>query len=175
LIRILIDTGVWISYLGQRKIDTNNRVKKARKVINYLKNNSEKYSICYSERTINELYNNSGQNVLDNYTLVNSHIFNENWEECHLIWNNINSIWGDKTESNIGNTLKSILPDKTKKNNRNDRGIYGDAIIENCKIIIHENPKDFTKFTSDAEKRKIILIDLFSYSVKHAIKIIESL
>ena len=89
--------------------------------------------------------------------------------------NNIGTILGDKTESKIADNLEDILPNKPSKNNKNDRGIYGDAILENYRVIIHENPKDLKKFINDAKERNIIIIDLILISADSAIKQISSI
>jgi len=92
MIRIIIDTSFWISFFGQRSKDQFERVKKARKIIEFLNKHTDKYTICYSERTKNELKNNPKNGILDNYTLINSHILNEEFAECDLAFDNIDTI-----------------------------------------------------------------------------------
>jgi len=170
MIKVLLDTSFWISYFRPRNNDPKNkRNSKANELLDYLLKNQKKYEICYSERTKNELETDQDKSKLELFRMVGSHYLNLSWEQIDLKWENISTKWGDSSEVVLGNNLQTTLPDKKKKDNVKDRGIYGDAILEDCKVLIYED-KDFDKFIDDAMKREILLINLNHYSVGVAIK-----
>jgi len=170
MIKILLDTSVWMSYLGRCREKSSHRIEKAKNILDLLNANTDKIMICYSERTKRELSNYSSESVLETYYLLPSHILNQNWEETEENYDNIGTKHGDEEEYELGKRIEDILPDKKKKLNRNDRGIVGDAIHEGCQIIIHENPKDFDRFANFSDN--LIIIDLISNSVEEATDII---
>ncbi len=174
MIKVLFDTSFWISYFRPRRDDELEikRNSTANELLDYFLKNRKKYEICYSERTKNELKSDQDKSKLEQFLMVGSHTLNLNWEEIDLKWNNISTKWGDSSEVVMGNNLQTILPDNKKKDNVKDRGIYGDAILEDCKVLIHED-KDFNKFTDDTMKREILLINLNHCTVKDAIKSID--
>jgi len=171
MIKIVIDTSVWMSYCGKFRESDSNRIVKAKELINFLDRNTDKIVTCYSERTKRELLKYSSESVLGKYYLLPSHILNQNWEETEENWNNIETKWGDEKEVELGNNISKKLPDKKNKLNRNDRGIIGDAIQEGCQILIHENPKDFNRFLDFSEN--LIIFDLLSISVEDIIDTIS--
>ena len=169
--KILLDTSVWISYFGQRK--EKSRISVAESLFRYFDENEKIVEICYSERTLNELESNDYRDVLKRYSLVVSHILDLNWEEIDLKWENIHTKWGDSSEVELGDDLKKELPDNKHKSQKADRGIYGDAILEECNMIIHENPKDFNKLQEDASKRGIEIINLLDQNESSIIELLE--
>jgi len=122
-----------------------------------------------------ELKEDKYRKILHQFTLLGSHSLNLTWDKINLKVDNLYSIFGNIEELKVGNSLEEILPDKSKKNNENDRGIYGDAIFEKCDVILHENPKDFSKFENDAKKRNILIINLLEINANDVIKSIKQL
>ena len=169
MIKVLLDTSVWIRYLRIRSTDEDGtRHKKANELFNYLLTNHDKYIICYSERSRNELNNDK---ILAGFSMIGSHCFNLPIEEIDLVWDNIQTKWGDESEVEYGDKLEELLP--YKKNN-NDRGIFGDAVYENCQIIIHED-KDFLQFIDESKYQNIVLINLLKITAQDCIDQLEQL
>lgn len=166
MIRVLLDTSVWISYLRIRENDTDGkRHKKANELFNYLQFHKKLFEICYSEWTRNELNNDE---VLVGFTMLGSHCFNLPINEIDLVWNNINTKWGDESEVEYGGKLEELLPNTKKKNNKKDRGIFGDSVYEDCNVIIHED-KDFDRFKNEALLNGILSINLLDVDLSEAI------
>ena len=173
MINVILDTSVWISFFGNRPKEQSLRIQRAQCLLNYLKKNQSLFKICYSERTEHELSKDQNRAILQQYEKLPSHILNESWEQIELKWNNIGTKWGNEKEFILGKKIEDLLPDKKTKCNRNDRGLYGDSIQNECRVIIHENPKDFKKFDPDASNRSILLIDLYNQDCSSAIKQLE--
>lgn len=173
MINVLLDSSVFVSSFGNRSKDEAWRIERAICVIKFLKENSESYQICYSERTKNELVNDPNFSCLSQFKLLPSHWLNATWEKIDLTWKNIGSKWDDSSEIELGKQLEEKLPDKAKKDNLNDRGIYGDAVFNSCDVVIHENPRDFNKLRYDSDERHIHLINLIKIDCKAAIEILQ--
>ena len=135
MIKVLLETSFCISYFRPRNDNDleKERNSKAILLMDYFLKNQNKYEIFYSERTKNELENDQDKIKLEQFRLVGSHILNLPWEQIDLTWDNNSTKWGDDIEVVTGNELQTILPDNEKKDNNKDRGIYGDAIFEDCK------------------------------------------
>ena len=184
MIKIVLDTGVLISNIGGFRSTDISRDKIAKVAIDFLMNNPTKYGLYYSERTKGELINfferNGGSdlsanNELKKYTMLHSHIFNESLDQISIVWENIASKWGDNSEYELGESLEMKLPDKVNKLNRNDRGIIGDAIMNSCNAILHENPKDFRKLEEISKENGILMLNLLELSSESVISILEKL
>lgn len=163
MVKVLLDTSVLLSNaLGFRVTDPE-REKKAMCLLNYLSTHVNNFELVYSERTKRELIKylneNRAEDELKKYKMLPSYTLSQNYEETEEIWNNIDSKWGDEKELDLGVSLENTLPDKNKLN-RNDRGIFGDAILNSCEVVIHENPKDFNKLRTLADEYGITLINL---------------
>ncbi len=160
--RILLDTGVWISFFGRTDPKLTKRTELAREVIRHCQ--SKGYQLFYCPQV--ELELSRGTNGADNIAqmkiiaeAVDGHTGNETWDQIDAVtWDTWGTKWGDTEEHELGETLEAQLPDKSKKSNKNDRSIVVTAKHENIKIILHENPKDFDKLDVD----EVSLIDLTS-------------
>jgi hypothetical protein len=165
--RVLLDTGAWISAYAQRKDLA--RVDRAKRVLEYLERNPTRYTVCYSQRTQIELSGHAKTKPpdLSRFVLLPYHSGNETWGE-------IDTTWGDAQEVAAGDSLLKALPEKKKKTNQRDRGIYGDAAFEKCNIVLHENPDDFSRFAAHAEASGILLINLLKHTPEEIIRMLES-
>ncbi len=177
MIKVLLDTSVWISSFRPRPVssDPNNiRHPRAKNIIQYLVDNN--YEICYSERSRIELAKDTKRDVLNDFTMLGSHDLNFTWEEQDTLWENSKSIWGDESEVVFGDKLERLLPNKK---NLYDRGIFGDAVKEKCQIIIHEDGNfdrlEVESITNDILQINLLNIDLSEaiYSLKERKKINE--
>ena len=175
MLRVLIDTGVWMSYSGKFRDAEQHRIERAKSVIDYLHEHKDLFEICYSERTERELKKYEIYDMPLNASLLPSHIADQTWGETEEIWNNIGTTWGDEEEIKLGKEIQSKLPNKTKKINRNDRGIFADAIQEGCRVLIHENPRDYNELTEEAEKYGVVLIDLINTDYNTAREILTNI
>lgn len=172
MIKVVLDTSVFISSFPGRRASEPGRTQKAQCVISYLEENNT-FLICYSERTERELEHDSHFYKLGNYTRLNSHLLNQKIDETEETWDNIATVWNDQSEVDYGDELLEALTDKPAKTNKNDRGIYGDAMLEHCRFLIHENPRDFDRFQKQAEKDSIIMINLLKHSCTDVIQMLK--
>ena len=170
MVKIVLDTGVLISNIGGFRSDDIVRDNTAKAILDFLKTNSAKFALYFSERTKFELlgyFEKNGEieiamDELMHYSMLPSHSINETWDEINLTWGNLESKWGDNDEFNLGESLATALPDKSKKRNNNDRGIVGDAIMNSCHVILHENPRDFIKLEKICSVKGILIVNLLN-------------
>ncbi len=172
IVKVLLDTSVFISSFSGTRVNDSERTIKAQCIIKYLEEN-KCFQICYSERTQRELKWDKNIHKLNKYELLNSHVLNQTYDNTEEKWNNIATIWNDLSEIQLGDDIEKVLPDKPSKSNKNDRGIYADALYEGCKFIIHENPKDFNKLNNYISSKNIVLIDLMKHTCLEVIEILE--
>lgn len=88
--RLLLDTGVWISYFGNRLSKENKRIDLAKKIINFCLSN--KIELFYCPYVENELlkgkYANRVQNIKKMKKIAKKlpgHIGNDAWEKIDVI------------------------------------------------------------------------------------------
>ena len=110
--RVLLDTGVFISYFG-RATEPEREIK-AKRLIEYSK--GKNFEILYSQRTQNELMRKPSQTrteFLKKCTLAKYYSGNEKWEEGDGTWENMFSPWnGSKEESETAEKIKNWLKKK---------------------------------------------------------------
>jgi hypothetical protein len=164
-IKILIDSTVWVSYFGDRRSELQPRIKLAREVIKYCRN--EKIGIYYCDYIENELNedprSNRQNNIIQMKEIANripSNIGNDTWDQIDVNWENIGSLWNNDKEVELANNLEQKLPDRKSKSNRVDRNIIVTAIQQGINVILHENPNDFNRFQDDFDQ--VIFIDLLN-------------
>ena len=145
--RVLLDTGVIISYCGRH--EDSFRETKAQKLIEYLKANS--FDIFYSQRTQNELKvkpSEVREKFLSECKLAAYYIGNETCDKIEGTWENIGSLWDNESDGEFGLSERINIWLK-KERDLQDRGILLDAIKNGCVYFIHENPKDYSKIPTD--------------------------
>lgn len=163
--KVVLDTGPWISALGVRGPSDQSRQEKAKKVLALLTARPTEFTVYYSQRSELELPNHMDATlVFNNYQRLPYHSLDETWGEVEGTWENWGSMWDDVGEEALGATAKMKLPDKPKKSNQRDRGICGDAILEKCQFLLHENPRDMNRLVAVAATRGLVIIDLFAHT-----------
>ncbi len=169
MIKTLLDTSVWISVFGTREDSIRKKI--ARTIFDFLVSNPEKFFICYSERTTIELTTPIME--LSKYKMIPYHSINEAWQEIEGTWDNWETKFGDEKEVLNGKIFSEILPDLKTKSNKRDRGIYADAVYAGCKLLLHENPKDFNKLAKGAQQRDLQIVNLLEIRETEPKKILE--
>lgn len=169
--KILIDTGVWMSYFGQRRADEYKKVEKAKELFNHLDASKSNYNVWYSERNWQELECADSRRALAKYSMLPSHILSQKFEKTPEIIDNIGTKMGNHKELDLEMEILEILPGEKQYR---DRLIYADAILENCDFLIHEDPKDFNLLTEHAKKYGLVLIDQYSNDISGIINILSS-
>jgi hypothetical protein len=178
--KVLIDTGVWISYFDDRRaknypelqLKYKERHLKAQKVIKYLTDN--KFTLCYMHYIEKELTKHPTHNrkvalrkIKKIATEIEAYFGNDCWEKIDIPWEKLGSPWDNDEEARINDILDKQLPDKSRKSNREDRKIALAFLQEPGVIaLLHENPKDFKKINlqeisvkTDLNKK---IIDIYS-------------
>lgn len=178
MLRVFIDTSVWVSYFGDRDNKINLvRIKLAQEIIKHCVDNS--YDLLYDPYVLSELRNYSCANRVYNIEKMKEiakplpyYIGNDTWGKSDAIWGNTGSRCGDTDELKKANKLDLELPDRKHKLNRNDRKIMLTCLMENADILLHENPHDFNKISQNA----ILKIDLLNIkTLNEFIRIVDSL
>ena len=159
----MLDTGVIISLIDRQD---QKRKEFAKSIYTFLI--SENIKIVYSQRTKNELQRKPSKDRLDflsNHEMTSYFLGNEKWEQIEGTCENIASLWNiNKKETQLYNRLNKWL---RKNRDLQDRGILLDAVFNNCRYFIHENPNDFKKVPIDFwEEFKIVEIDLINNSIE---------
>ncbi len=168
--KVLFDTSVWISIFGSRR--NSERGRRAARVLQFLEQNSDRFTICYSERTPSEL--NPPIPEVQRFTKVAYHILDETWGQIEGKWGNIGSKWNNKDEEPFAASARAALPDKrTKPNPRRDRGICGDAMFCGCSVLLTEDRGDFSKLEPIAASSGVRVVCLLDHDSGGIIEILE--
>ena len=142
-IKVLLDTGVFISYFG--RANEPQRVTKARGLMNYFRNKD--IDILYSQRTQNELNvipSETRTEFLNNCIMAEYFFGNETIDQIEGTSENIGSLSDNDSDGEYG-ISERINTWLIKDRDLRDRGILLDAIKNKCNFFIHENPKDYKK------------------------------
>jgi predicted nucleic acid-binding protein len=170
MIRVLLDTSVWISLFGSRR--STERGERARTVLAFLEDRADRFTVCYSERTVSELSKPIPE--LERFERVPYHTLDENWNQIDGSWGNIGSDWDNSDESPFAESAKAALPDKsTRPNPRRDRGICADAAFSNCRYLLTEDRSDFSKLKRIASDHGLHVMCLLDLSAREAIDILD--
>ncbi len=175
--RLLLDTGVWISYFGTRQRSEQERIDTARKIIDYCL--KENFKLFYSPYVENELNLGNSLNRSKNIEVMRkiadklpAHTGNDTWDQIDVTYEDWGSKWNNVEEVKLGNKLQEQLPDKKNKSNRIDRNTVVTAINQKIDIILHENPRDFDKI----DVKGIFIVDLLSIeSLDNFIEIVSNI
>jgi hypothetical protein len=175
--RLLLDTGVWISYFGNRKQSEQKRIDTARNIINYCLREKIKLFYCpYVENELNLGHNlNKAKNIEEMKKIADklpAHIGNDTWDQIDVKFEDWGSKWNNDEEVKLGNELQKQLPNKKNKSNRVDRNMVVTAVNQKINIILHENPKDYNKI----DVKGIFFVDLLNIqSLNNFIEIISNI
>jgi hypothetical protein len=93
------------------------------------------------------------------------YVGNETWDQIDGTWENIFSLWDNDSdgEFQISEKINSWL---NKNRDLKDRGILLDAIRNQCRYFIHENPKDYNKIPHEFFiEFNLVCIDLLSVEI----------
>jgi len=164
--KILLDTSVLTSAFGNRA-NAPDRARRARAVLDFLEG-SDEFTVCYSERTSTEL--SRPMHELERFEMVQYHWLNETIGQLDGVIENIGSRFGDTRETQLAESLSSALPDKRKKLNRRDRGIFGDAMYAGCSFLLHENPADFNRLVDEGRQHGLVVLNLLDLEAGETIQ-----
>jgi predicted nucleic acid-binding protein len=144
--KVILDTGVWISYFGRE--ENKQRTEMAKNLFKILSDSS--FEILFSQRTENELNQKPSlerQTFLKKFDRATYYKGNETWNQIQGTWENIGSLWeSSEVETTTAIKIKNWLK---REKDIEDRGILLDAVFNGCKFFIHENPNDFNKISLD--------------------------
>lgn len=143
MIRLLLDTGVFISYFGRS--ESKLRTEKARALIRHIDNT--KGEILYSQRTFYELKERDWEKrkkFISQCKLASYHFGNETISQIEGTIENIGSICNNYAdgEFQLSEKLNQYL---LRERDIRDRGILLDAVKNECNFFIHEKPNDFDR------------------------------
>jgi hypothetical protein len=164
--RVLVDTSVLVSAYGRRQHEP--RGEEARRLIEYLQSNPQRFELCLSPRTAAEWRDTLPASLA--YTTLPYHWLDETWEQIEATWEQIGSRWGDPGEADLANKLANALPDYPRRSNIRDRGIAGDAGQGGCAYLIHENPSDFERLATELDAVGVRLVNLLDGGAEAAVK-----
>jgi hypothetical protein len=162
--KILLDTGVFISYFGRS--NEPEREVKARLLIDFFINLD--FDIYYSQRTQYELNVEPSEirnEFLNKCILANYYFGNETVDQIEGTSENIGSLINNDSDGEF-DLAEGISNWLLKLRDIRDRGILLDAIKSECKFFIHENPKDFNKIPTEFFKEYgLICINLLELEI----------
>ena len=165
--KALFDTGVIISLCDR---EDKERKTKASHLYGILKKNG--FEVCFSERSKNELLikpSESRIHFLEIHPMVSYFIGNETWDQIEGSWENLSSDWNtsdieSEIHERIGNWLR-------RNRDLQDKGILLDAILNKCKLFVHENPKDYNRVPYEFwSEFGLVEIDLLNDPIEKILK-----